>query len=71
MIDSSRNDLWNKGFHFGDWLFYSVNDDRDGRSAVTDKYFIAQCFYANSVQIMIDAARVLGKMDDVEMYQNL
>ena len=29
----SHDDLWNHGFHFGDWLFYSVNDDRDGRSS--------------------------------------
>jgi len=30
MQHQSRNDLWNTGFHFGDWLFYSVNDDTDG-----------------------------------------
>jgi alpha-L-rhamnosidase len=31
------NDLWNTGFHFGDWLFYRPLDDNDGRAAVTDK----------------------------------
>ena len=71
MEDSSRNFLWNKGFHFGDWLFYSLQDDRDGRSAVTDKYMIAQCFYANSVQIMIDAAKALGFSADVAYYTTL
>jgi alpha-L-rhamnosidase len=53
--------LWNKGFHFGDWLFYCPDDDRDGRAAVTDKYLIAQCFYAHSTQLLIKAAEVLGE----------
>jgi alpha-L-rhamnosidase len=61
MEKASKNYLWNTGFHFGDWLFYRPFDDNDGRSAVTDKYMIAQCFFANSVQIMINTAKVLGK----------
>jgi len=65
------NDLWNSGSHFGDWLFYSSDDDTDGRSAVTDKYLIAQCFYANSVQLLINAATVLGRNDDVAIYSEL
>ena len=64
MIDHSNNYLWNSGFHFGDWLFYRPFDDNDGRSAVTDKYMIAQCFYANSVQLLINAANVLGNKAD-------
>ncbi|CAN5529992.1 glycoside hydrolase family 78 protein [soil metagenome] len=71
MTDSSRNDLWNHGFHFGDWLFYRPFDDNDGRSAVTDKYLIAQCFYANSVQLLINSAKVLNKADDEVMYKAL
>lgn len=65
---SSMNDLWNQGFHFGDWLFYRPFDDLDGRSAVTDKYLIAQCFWAHSTQLMINAASVLGNQDDVTHY---
>lgn len=71
MQQNSQDDLWNKGFHFGDWLFYRPFDDNDGRSAVTDKYLISQCFYANSVQLMINTATVLGKTEDVQMYTNL
>lgn len=71
MRAQSKNDLWNTGFHFGDWLFYSINDDRDGRSAITDKYLIAQCFYIHSTQILINAAQVLGKTDDVVAYSAL
>jgi alpha-L-rhamnosidase len=68
---ATKNDLWNSGFHFGDWLFYRPDDDNDGRAAVTDKYLIAQCFYANSVHLLIKAAQVLGKEDDVAFYSVL
>ncbi|MDE3235788.1 MAG: family 78 glycoside hydrolase catalytic domain [Bacteroidota bacterium] len=71
MQSQSSNDLWNKGQHFGDWLFYSVCDDNDGRSAITNKYLIAQCFYAHSTQLLINAARVLGKTDDLIKYTAL
>jgi alpha-L-rhamnosidase len=67
----ARNDLWNSGFHFGDWLFYRPDDDNDGMAAVTDKYLIAQCFYAHSTQLLIKAAEVLGKKDDVAFYSTL
>jgi len=71
MHHQSKNDLWNTGFHFGDWLFYRPDDDNDGRAAVTDKYLIAQCFYARSTQLLINAAKVLGKDDDVAAYTQL
>ncbi|WP_158827572.1 glycoside hydrolase family 78 protein [Mucilaginibacter lacusdianchii] len=67
----AKNNLWNSGSHFGDWLFYRPDDDNDGRAAVTDKYMIAQSFYANSTQLLINAAGVLGKMDDVQKYTAL
>jgi alpha-L-rhamnosidase len=67
----AKNDLWNSGFHFGDWLFYRPDDDNDGRAAVTDKYLIAQCFYAHSVQLLLNAANVLGKKDDEAFYNVL
>lgn len=68
---NAKNDLWNTGFHFGDWLFYRPDDDNDGRAAVTDKYLISQCFYAHSAQLLINAARVLGKTSDAEEYSAL
>ena len=71
MTDSSKNNLWNHGFHFGDWLFYRPFDDNDGRSAVTDKYLIAQCFYANSVQLLINTAKVLNNAADEATYTAL
>ncbi|MFC0513731.1 family 78 glycoside hydrolase catalytic domain [Mucilaginibacter angelicae] len=69
--NSSHNNLWNTGIHYGDWLFYSPDDDRDGKAAVTDKFLIAQCFYANSVQLLINTARVLGNTEDVPVYEAL
>jgi alpha-L-rhamnosidase len=71
MTSQSTNNLWNKGFHFGDWLFYSLGDDPDGRSAITNKYLIAQCFYAYSTQLLLKAATVLGKTEDVATYTAL
>ncbi len=71
MQKQSTNDLWNKGSHFGDWLFYTMADDNDGRAAITNKYLIAQCFYAHSTQLLINAASVLGKQDDVATYTAL
>lgn len=71
MSSKSTNNLWNTGFHFGDWLFYRPNDDTDGRSAVTDKYMIAQTFYAHSTQLLINSAKVLHKAEDVLKYEML
>ncbi len=71
MTAKSKNNLWQTGFHFGDWLFYRPEDDNDGRSAVTDKYLIAQCFYAHSTQLLINAAQVLGNKEDEAAYTSL
>jgi alpha-L-rhamnosidase len=71
MQAQSKNDLWQTGFHFGDWLFYRPFDDNDGKSAVTDKYLIAQCFFAHSTQLLINAAKQLGRTEDVTTYEEL
>ena len=61
MEQKSTNDLWNTGFHFGDWLFYRPVMTMMADAAITDKYLIAQCFYAHSTQLLINAASVLVK----------
>lgn len=71
MQHQSKKDLWQSGNHFGDWLFYSRDDDTDGTSAITDKYFIAQCFYAHSTQLLINTAMILNKQEDVTYYTAL
>ncbi len=68
------NDLWNMGFQFADWLSYRVDDSKDvigQRSAVTDNYLVAQCFYAYNTEIMIKTAKILGKTEDVADYESL
>ncbi len=68
---NSPNNLWNTNWHFGDWLFFRPEDDLDGRAAVTDKHMIAQCFWAHSTSLLIEAAKVLGKTEDVTQYSAL
>lgn len=67
----SKDNLWNSGSHYGDWLFYTMDNDRDGRAAITDKFLIAQVFYAASVQNLVRAADLLGKTADATMYRAL
>ena len=69
--EAGENYLWNTGDHFGDWLFYSINNDVSGRSAVTSKYLIAQAFFAHSVNLLTKTAKVLGKSEDVKKYTDL
>ncbi len=71
MQSQSTNYLWNKGNHFGDWLFYRPDDDTDGRAAITDKYLIAQCFFAHSTQLLANTAQVLGNNKDYQKYTTL
>jgi alpha-L-rhamnosidase len=71
MESKSTKYLWNSGSHFGDWLFFRPYDDNDGRSAVTDKYLIAQAFFAHSTRLLIQTAQVLGNKEDVKRYSKL
>ena len=66
----SRNYLWDTGNHFGDWLFYAGTNYEDG-AALTDKNLIAQAFYAYSTQLLINAAKILHRSDDVQKYTQL
>ncbi len=68
MIKDSDNYLWNKGWHYGDWLFYSVNNDNAGNSAVTYTPLVQQCFFANSAAIMARTAEVVGRTEDAVHY---
>ena len=73
LLNESRenNYLWVKGSHYGDWLFYSKPNDPDGRSAVTSKHLVAQCFFAHSIDNVVRAAEVLGKVADVAYYRDM
>jgi len=72
MKNKSVNHLWNnEPFHFGDWLFYRPDDDKDGIAAITNKHMIAQCFFAHSTQMLINTAEVLNKTEEVKLYTDL
>ena len=63
--------LWNTGWHYGDWLFYSVDNDTSGVSAVTYKPLIQQCFFANSADVTAKAAAVLGLDKEAAYYADV
>jgi alpha-L-rhamnosidase len=74
MRGKAKNDLWNTGFQFGDWLSYRVDDSKGmigQKSAVTDNYLVAQCFYAYCADLMTKSARLLGNTDDAADYEAL
>lgn len=71
MVGESENNLWNKGWHYGDWLFFSRDNDCNGVSAVTYTPLIQQCYFAHSASLVAKAADVLGKADDVAKYSKV
>lgn len=71
MISQSKEGLYKGGDHYGDWLFFSQPNDPPGRSAVSNKFMIAQAFYQYSTDILIKAAKVLGEEADVIYYRKI
>jgi alpha-L-rhamnosidase len=74
MRGAAKNELWNTGFQFADWLSYRVDDSKafiGMKSAITDNYLVAQCFYAYSTDLMIKSAKVLGKNEEAKDYEQL
>lgn len=61
MTAQSPNYLW-KANGYGDW--YAMGD-------TTSLPFIDQCFYYHSTELLIDAAKVLGKSNESETYTAL
>lgn len=61
----SRNFIWNKGDHFGDWL----NLEEEVGNKGTDKKLIATAFAAYSTSLFVKIGRVLGK--DMSAYELL
>jgi alpha-L-rhamnosidase len=77
MLNYSQHHLWNRGlpwWTYGDWLFYEGEDPSWsgwGPPAPTDIYFIGQCYFGHSLQLLINSARVLGRTEDVAQYSAL
>ncbi len=68
--DSLRGDrqyLYNFGFHFGDWLAMDGSTENSMKGG-TEDFFIASAYYYESTRMVSEAAKVLGKTDDAEIY---
>jgi alpha-L-rhamnosidase len=71
MSNQSKDYLWTSGWHFGDWLAFSAPNDCDGRSSVTSKRLIQQCFFAHSAYLVSRAAETLENDVDAAKYKTL
>jgi alpha-L-rhamnosidase len=64
--------LWKGGSVFGDWLFYkppmNAHTEADG---YTDRDLISTAFYGYSTSLLIEAAKALGKTNDVAEYEQV
>ena len=68
--EAGDKNLWNTGFHFGDWLAFATTAS-DYPGATTGKDLIATAFYAHSTDLLQRAAAVLGKKEDAAEYAAL
>ncbi|MDE7131205.1 MAG: glycoside hydrolase family 78 protein [Lachnospiraceae bacterium] len=66
----SENGLWQTGFQYGDWLALDKEESAD-RTGATDKYLVANAYYAYSADIVSKAAQVLGYEEDAKEYETL
>lgn len=65
-----NNGLWQTGFQYGDWLALDKEESAD-RTGATDKYLVANAYYAHSTDIVRQTARILGNLSDAERYDAL
>lgn len=56
----SANGLWQTGFQYGDWLALDIESGSTDRTGGTDKYLVANAYYAYSAGLVREAAKVLG-----------
>ncbi|MDX1641562.1 MAG: family 78 glycoside hydrolase catalytic domain, partial [Balneolaceae bacterium] len=62
--------LWDNNFTFGDWLsFNSTASDYPG--AYTDKALISTAFFGHSTDLLAKSARILGKNEEAQEYEDL
>lgn len=68
---AGENGLWQTGFQYGDWLALDIESGSADRTGGTDKYLVANAYYAYSTRIVRDAAAALGYADDEKKYGEL
>ncbi|MBD7971211.1 family 78 glycoside hydrolase catalytic domain [Paenibacillus gallinarum] len=64
------NGLWQSGFQYGDWLALDKEESAD-RTGATDKYLVANAYYAYSANIVRKTAEILKKKEDAHQYGSL
>ncbi len=70
-IEAASHDyLWQDGYHFGDWLIPSFQDDIEGGTKATAPV-IAACQYAVTTAALIEVLEALDEEDKVEQYRTL
>ncbi|MGV8090665.1 MAG: family 78 glycoside hydrolase catalytic domain [Mangrovibacterium sp.] len=76
--ESGEARIFNKGFHFGDWLsfseYYSYQynaPDYGYAGAHTDKDLIATAYFYHTTGLMQKIAAILGKAGDAERYASI
>ncbi|MDQ0972045.1 alpha-L-rhamnosidase [Neobacillus niacini] len=62
--------LWTTGFHFGDWLALD-GDDPSSPMGGTETAFISSAYYCYSSMLVAKAARVIGKEEIAQEYEQL
>lgn len=67
----SESGLWDTGFQYGDWLALDIEAGSTDRTGGTDKYLVANAYYAYSAAIVRDAAKELGYEEDAARYTGL
>jgi len=65
------NGLWQTGFQYGDWLALDKEEGSEDRTGATDKYLVANAYYAYSTKILVETAKIIQKIDDAQKYENL
>lgn len=66
----SPNDLWDRGFQFGDWLDPDVPADQAWASKANPGVVATTCLYRSACTVA-NAARILGKPSEAEKYDGL
>lgn len=65
-----ENGLWQTGYQYGDWLALDKEEGGEDTGA-TDRYLVANAFYAYSTNILAKTALILKKTNDASRYLNL
>lgn len=67
--ENGGRNLWNFGFHFGDWLAQDGISPQSMKGG-TDDYLISSVYYYASTKKVAEAAHILGYQKDEEYYAN-